>query len=285
MTHRERVLLIDHNSEVPLSVQANLLDISRSSLYYVPYVSPETIITRHAIDEIYTKYPFYGSRRIRDELRAAHRITICRDQVRRHMQAMGLEAIYPKRNISKTNPAHPTYPYLLHGLEITRPDQVWGTDITYIRLAKGFCYLVALLDWYSRYIVAWALSPTLEIDFCLENLGTALKEAIPNIHNSDQGSHFTSPQYTSLLHAQDIRISMDGRGRCMDNIFTERLWRTIKYENVYLRNYTAYREADTGIGEYVTWYNNERRHSSLQNHTPRDIYYQETIINQPVYIS
>jgi putative transposase len=279
--------LIEYGAPLSLSHQAKLLEISRSSLYYVyvPYTNPKTVAIRNAIDEIFTKYPFFGSRRIRDELKVVKNITICRDQVRGHMAAMGLEAVYPKQNTSLPHPNHPTYPYLLHRVQISKPDQVWGTDITYIRLTSGFCYLVALLDWYSRYIISWRLSPTLEIDFCLENLNTALENVRPDIYNSDQGSHFTSPRYTNLLQAKDVRISMDGRGRCMDNIFTERLWRTIKYENVYLRNYTTFREANTGIGEYIHWYNHERRHSSLENQTPYNIYKYKVIINQPVYIS
>lgn len=190
------------------------------------------------------------------------------------MRAMGLEAIYPKekKDTSISDTAHRKYPYLLAGLAIVRPNQVWGTDITYIRLEHGFCYLVALLDWYSRYVVAWKLSETLEIDFCLENLTEALGYAVPEIHNSDQGSHFTSPRYTDLLTAQNIQISMDGRGRCMDNIFTERLWRTIKYEDVYLKEYRTIAEALAGIAAYLHYYNHERKHSALDYHTPAEVY-------------
>lgn len=190
------------------------------------------------------------------------------------MRVMGLEAIYPKKNknTSISDNSHRKYPYLLAGLPIVRPNQVWGTDITYIRLQNGFCYLVALLDWYSRYVVAWKLSETLKIDFCMENLTEALNGATPEIHNSDQGSHFTSPRYTGLLIAKNIQISMDGRGRCMDNIFTERLWRTIKYEDVYLKEYQTLTEALAGIATYLHWYNHERKHSALDYRTPVEVY-------------
>lgn len=285
LTHHERRVLIEPESNLSLSTQTTLLGISRSSLYYQPIVNPEDIRIRNAIDQIFTDRPFFGSRRVKDALRDDYDISICRDQVRGHMQAMGLEAVYPKQNTSIAHPKHPVYPYLLRGISIQRPNQVWGTDITYIRLLKGFCYLVALLDWYSRYIVAWTLSETLEIDFCLDNLRKGLRTNVPEIHNSDQGSHFTSPQYTEILKAKEIQISMDGRGRCMDNIFTERLWRTIKYEHVYLRNHNTFKEAFPGIREYISWYNNKRRHSSLQHHTPAAIYFNKIIINQPVDIS
>lgn len=261
------------NDKVSLTKQAELLGISRSSLYYEPIINPEDVKIRNAIDEIYTAHPFYGSRRIRDDLKD-YRIFICRDQVRRHMKQMGLEAVYPKKklNLSRPDDQHKIYPYLLRGLEISRPNQVWGTDITYIRLENGFCYLAALMDWFSRFIVAWRLSPTLEIDFCLENLKEGLDLAIPEIHNSDQGSHFTSPRYVDILKEKEIKISMDGRGRCLDNIFTERFWRTLKYEEVYLKSYGDFREAKESIGRYIQWYNYSRKHSSLGKLTPAEVY-------------
>jgi len=227
----------------------------------------------HTLDEIYTARPFYGSRRMVVELERTHAIHAGRDHVRRLMQEMGLAAIYPKKNRgSEPNKQHQKYPYLLTNLTLTSPNQVWGTDITYIRLAKGFCYLVALLDWFSRYVVAWELSSTLQINFCLENLQRALVEATPEIHNSDQGSHFTSPQYTALLLDKNISISMDGRGRCMDNIFTERLWRTVKYEDVYLKSYATIDDARDGLGKYFPFYNTSRPHQSLQYRTPEEMY-------------
>jgi putative transposase len=190
------------------------------------------------------------------------------------MREMGLEAIYPKKRITIPNQQHLKYPYLLKNLPIVRPNQVWGSDITYIRLLKGFCYLVAIIDWYSRYVVAWTLSETLDIDFCLENLKTALSLAIPEIFNSDQGSHFTSPQHTGILLGNNIAISMDGRGRCMDNIFTERLWRTVKYEHVYLHDHQTSNQAEQGLAEYFNFYNHKRIHQSLDYRTPAQIYFQ-----------
>jgi len=227
----------------------------------------------NAIDEIYTACPFYGSRRMAVELGRTHGVTVCRDHVRRLMGKLGLEAIYPKKQRgSEPDGAHRKYPYLLNGLPIISPNQVWGTDITYIRLAKGFCYLVALIDWYSRYVVAWQLSDTLHMDFCLENLDRALTTATPAIHNSDQGSHFTSPAYTDILAKANVRISMDGRGRCMDNIFTERLWRTVKYEDVYIKSYATVDEARSGLGNYFPFYNEKRPHQSLDYRTPEELY-------------
>lgn len=227
----------------------------------------------HAIDEIFTACPFYGSRRMVVELARANAMHVCRDHVRRLMRAMGLATVYPKKHRgSEPNEAHAKYPYLLKNFTITSPNQVWGTDITYIRLAKGFCYLVALIDWFSRYVVAWKLSETLHIDFCLDNLTQALRHATPAIHNSDQGSHFTSPQYTDILHGKNIMISMDGRGRCMDNIFTERLWRTVKYEDVYLKSYTTTDEAREGLQRYFPFYNTRRPHQSLNYRTPEEVY-------------
>ena len=274
MTPRERKEFMEPISHISLFRQTRLLGVSRSSVYSHPSINPKTVRIRHAIDEIFTKHPFLGSRRIRDKLKDMG-ISICRDQVRGHMRAMGIETVYPKKklNLSAPNVQHRVYPYLLRHLPIIRPNQVWGTDITYIRLRNGFCYLTALLDWYSRYVVAWKLSGTLEIEFCIENLNTALQAAIPEIHNSDQGSHFTSSRYTDLLTAKDIQISMDGRGRCMDNIFTERFWRTLKYEDVYLKGYETMQEAQAGIGEYIRWYNYERKHSSLGNYTPAGVYH------------
>lgn len=227
------------------------------------------------IDKIYTDYPFYGSRRIRYELGQTHRILVARDHVRRLLRIMGIEAIYPKTkpNTSQPNQQHRKYPYLLKGLKIIRPNQVWGTDITYIKLENGWCYLVAFIDWHSRYVVSWALSPTLEIPFCLSALDSALKIAVPEISNSDQGSHFTSEQFLQPLIAQKVQISMDGRGRCMDNIFTERLWRTIKYENVFLKSYRTIDEANLGLTEYLQFYNTKRPHQSLDYQTPAAVYF------------
>ena len=261
-----------------LNFQTQTLEISRSRFYYQPMpVSQADIVVMGYIDKIFTDCPFYGSRKIQAELtHKPYNIFICREHVQRLMREMGLEAIYPKKKITIPNQQHLKYPYLLKNLPIIRSNQVWGTDITYIRLLKGFCYLVAIIDWFSRYVVAWALAETLDINFCLTNLQAALNINIPEIHNSDQGSHFTSPQYTGLLAVHpSIQISMDGRGRCMDNIFTERLWRTVKYENIYLRDYHTPNEARAGLTEYFTFYNYKRLHQSLGYLTPAEIYFKK----------
>jgi len=232
------------------------------------------------IDAIYTDCPFYGSRRIKYELNRTYQIPIGRGHTRTLMETMGLEAIYPKKklNLSSKDSENKIYPYLLAGLKINRPNQVWGTDITYVRLETGFAYLVAIIDWFSRYVVGWKLSNSLEIGFCLECLREALarSQAMPEIVNSDQGAHFTSPKFTGILEAEKIQISMDGRGRCMDNIFTERLWRTVKQENIYLNSYQDVAQARTGLNEYFSFYDNLRRHQSLAYQTPAQAYFQNS---------
>ncbi len=261
-----------------VSRQCELLGISHSSYYYQPVVNEAELarlkLHMDAIDGIYTAYPFYGTRRIQWELEQNYDIVIGRDRVRHLMQQLGLEAIYPRGpNTSKPAPGHAVYPYLLRGLAITRPNQVWGSDITYIRTATGFVYLVAFIDWFSRYVVAWRLSNSLEQSFCLEALDEALKVATPDISNTDQGSHFTSAAFLEKLQAKDVQISMDGRGRCMDNIFTERLWRTVKYENVFLKSYQDLAEAQVGLTEYFDFYNHRRWHQSLDYRTPAAVYF------------
>lgn len=269
-------LILPDSQDLSIVRQTELLDISRSGFYYQPAaVSQADIRIMGLLDKIFTDRPFYGSRRITEDLRQDYGEPINRKRVQRLMREMGLEAIYPKKRTTIPNQRHLKYPYLLKNLPIIRPNQVWGTDITYIRLLGGFCYLVALLDWFSRYVIAWTVSETLDMDFCLENLQRALEFNVPEIHNSDQGSHFTSPQYTSLLTAHpSIQISMDGRGRCMDNSFTERLWRTVKYENIFIRDYRTPMEARAGIGEYFNFYNNQRKHQSLDYRTPAQLYFQ-----------
>ena len=229
------------------------------------------------IDKIYTKCPYFGARRIKKILKRDHKIIVSRPHVGNLMKIMCLEAIYPKPNLSKPDNQNQKYPYLLRNLTIDRPNQVWGTDITYIKLNQGFCYLVAILDWHSRYVVAWELSNSLDIEFVLRNLKKALTINIPEIENSDQGSHFTSPQYTSILEGNNVQISMDGRGRCMDNIFTERLWRSVKYENVYIKSYGNITEARVGLTEYFDLYNNYSPHSSLGDLTPAEVYFNKNI--------
>lgn len=268
--------IIPGSTGLSLYSQTQVLGISRSHFYYQPAaVSPEEIQIMGFMDKIFTDCPFYGSRKIQAELtHKPYNVFICRQQVQRLMREMGLEAIYPKKQITIPNQQHLKYPYLLKNLAIIRPNQVWGSDITYIRLLKGFCYLAAIIDWYSRYVVAWTLSETLDIDFCLDNLRTALTINIPEIFNSDQGSHFTSPQHTGILLGNNIAISMDGRGRCMDNIFTERLWRTVKYEHVYLHDHQTSNQAEQGLTEYFNFYNHKRLHQSLDYQTPAQIYFQ-----------
>ena len=226
----------------------------------------------HAIDRLYTQYPFYGSRRMRHALLDDAGIAICREHVQRLMRTMGIEAVYPKKRTSIPGEGHRIYPYLLKNLTMRRPNHVWGTDITYIRMTEGFCYLVAILDWFSRYVIAWELSPTMEVGFCAAALRSALARAIPDIHNSDQGAQYTAEEYTAILLTHNIAISMDGVGRCMDNIFTERLWRSVKYEEVYLKSYRTIDDARDGLTRYFSFYNEKRRHQSLEYKTPAQVY-------------
>lgn len=261
------------NPKMPISVQADLLSLSRSSLYYRPVgPSPEEIAIKHRIDEIYTQYPFYGSRRITQQLVREGQV-INRKAVQRHMREMGLYGITPGPNLSRRNQAHQVYPYLLRDVPIVRANQVWGIDITYIRLTAGWMYLVAILDWYSRYVVSWELDQTMEMAFVMSAVERALQQATPEIFNSDQGSHFTSPQYIERLRQANIQISMDGKGRALDNVFTERLWRSVKYEEVYLTAYENPRQARQGLTRYLAFYNQERPHQSLQYRTPAEIYF------------
>jgi putative transposase len=284
---RNLTALIDPNHPtLTIAQQAQLLGVARQSYYYQPVVNEAELarlkLQLDAIDEIYTAYPFYGSRRMRVELEQEYGITIGRERIRHLMQQLGLEAIYPKPNTSKPTPGHEIYPYLLKGLKITKPNQVWGTDITYIRTTEGFVYLVAFMDWYSRYVVSWQLSDSLENSFVLAALQEALNfmadcglgiPAVPTICNSDQGSHFTSVAYINLLEQAGVAISMDGRGRCLDNIFTERLWRSVKYENVFLQSYQNIQEAQAGLTDYFQFYNHKRKHQSLDYRTPASVYF------------
>jgi len=276
LTHREKKSILDkEEAGISLARQCELLGVSRANAYYRPLVNEKDIQIMTLIDKIYTAFPFYGSRRIRYELKTAYQQSIARDHVRRLLRIMGLEAIYPrfKPNTSEPNEQHRKYPYLLKGLEIVRPNQVWGTDITYVKLENGWCYLIAFIDWFSRYVVSWELSPTLEIPFCLSAQARALQIAVPEISNSDQGSHFTSQQFLQPFLNQNVKISMDGRGRCLDNIFTERLWRTVKYENVFLKSYRTISEANLGLAEYFQFYNTKRPHQSLSERTPATLYF------------
>ena len=259
---------------MPLNEQAELLSLSRASLYYNPVApSAAEIAIKHRIDELYTAHPFYGSRKIREVLKAAG-VVINRKCVQRHMREMGIAGICPGPNLSKRNLQHKIYPYLLRHISSAYPNHIWGIDITYVRLQAGWMYLVAVLDWYSRYVVSWELEQNLEIDFVLAAVDRALARACPLIWNSDQGSHFTSSQYTERLLAANVQISMDGKGRALDNIFTERLWRSVKYEEIYLYEYGSPRAARQGLTRYFDFYNNERPHQSLDYLTPAQVYCQ-----------
>jgi putative transposase len=254
-------------------VQADLLGINRTSLYYKPRLIDELDLSiKAAIDRAYTAHPEFGYRRVAVWLRKRENLTVNRKAVLRHMREMGVQAVYPRQNTSRPNPANKVYPYLLSGLKITGPDHVWGIDITYVPIRRSWFYLVAILDWYSRYVVAFALDDTLEIGFVLEACKAALKEASPEIMNSDQGSHFTSPKYTELFLGAGSRISMNHKGRAFDNIFVERLWRTVKYEDVYPRSYETQRDARRGLSRYLHYYNHERPHQSLGYRTPSEVY-------------
>jgi len=266
--------LIEREESTPVSVrrQCELLFCSRSGFYYDPApVSPEDQAVMNLIDEIYTKWPFYGARRMSRELKSRG-FFVGRKHAGRLMRLMGLEALFPRRNTSKPYPGHPVYPYLLRGVNITRTNQVWSMDITYLRLRQGFVYLAAVMDWKSRYVLAWKISNTLTSDFCVEALKEALEYGTPEIFNTDQGSQFTSEDFVRVLKDRGIQISMDGRGRALDNIFVERLWRSVKYENVYLKGYETIPDAETGLKEYFDFYNLQRHHQSLAYKTPWLVY-------------
>ncbi len=266
--------MVEHaDPEVPLTIQADLLGVSRASLYYQPTApSPEEVALKHRIDEIYTAYPFYGSRRVAATLRREGR-EVNRQAVQRHRREMGIVGISPGPHTSRPHPTHPTYPYLLRHVTAAHPNHVWGIDITYIRLQGGWLYLVAVLDWYTRYVVAWESDQTLEVGFVLEAVGRALEVGCPTIWNSDQGSHFTSSQYLERLEERGIQVSMDGKGRALDNIFVERLWRSVKYEEVYLHSYDTPRAARHGLARYFRFYNQERLHQALAYRTPAEVYF------------
>ena len=264
-------MLEKDNPQIPLKMQAELLGISYSSLFYQPVPpSPRELAIKRRIDELYTAHPFYGSRKITAVLRPE--MGVSRPTVQAYMREMGLFALVPGPNTSQSAPQHQIYPYLLRHVSAERPNHIWGIDITYIRLQHGWLYLTAVLDWYSRYVISWSLSQTLELDFVLAAVDNALLQAAPEIWNSDQGSHFTSPRYLERLQNENIKISMDGRGRALDNIFTERLWRTVKYEEVYLHEYDSPKEAYHQLVTYFNFYNFERPHQALKYQTPSQAY-------------
>jgi putative transposase len=266
--------MIDREHLLPLSRQGELLNLSRSSLYYeaVPFSTKDVELIL-LIDEIHLKYPFYGSRRIRTELRDRGH-DVGRGHVSTLMKKMGIRALYQRPRLSQPHPDHKIYPYLLRGMEITRANHVWATDISYIPMAKGFCYLVAIMDWASRRVLAWRLSNTLDTSFCTEALEEAIARfGLPEIFNTDQGSQFTSEAFTGILNAHGISISMDGKGRWVDNVFVERLWRSVKYEEVHLKAYSSIAEARHELAKYFEFYNQRRRHQGLDERTPDEVYW------------
>ena len=252
--------------------QCQLLGLNRSSLYYEPAgESAENLRLMRLMDREYTAHPFLGSRRLTEWLKAQGE-EVNRKRVQRLMRLMGLEAIYPKPKLSAAGRGHRIYPYLLRNVRIERVDQVWSTDITYVPLAHGFMYLAAIIDWFSRYVLAWRLSNTLDGSFCLDMLAEALSRGRPEVFNTDQGVQFTASAWTSRLESAGVAVSMDGKGRCLDNVFVERLWRTVKYEEVYLHRYELVPELAKGLGEYFGYYNEERQHQSLAYRTPAAVY-------------
>lgn len=266
--------MIDREHLLPITRQYAILELSRASLYYkAETVSARDLELMRLIDEIHLKYPFYGSRRIREDLKDRG-YNIGRGHVSTLMRKMGIAALYQKPRLSKPHPGHKIYPYLLRGLDIRRANHVWAADITYIPMAKGFCYLVAIMDWASRRVLAWRLSNTLDASFCLDALEEVLgRFGTPEIFNTDQGSQFTSEAFIEMLSSWGISISMDSRGRWIDNVFIERLWRSVKYEDVYLKAYDSITAARQGLGVYFDFYNRLRRHQSLDNRTPDEVYW------------
>jgi putative transposase len=272
-TEAKRALVEPDNRQLSLRRQCELLGLNRSTLSYTPRGTSEfNLGVMRLIDEQYTRTPFYGWLRMtayvcRQGLQVNHK------RVQRLMRLMGLEAIYPKPKTTQVDGRAEIYPYLLRDLPISHPNQVWSSDVTYIRMAHGFMYLVAIIDWFSRYVLTWQLSNTLDGRFCLDALHTALRQGQPAIFNTDQGVQFTAHQFTNALEAAGVRVSMDGRGRALDNIFVERLWRSVKYEDVYLRDYQTVRELDAGLGRYFRFYNRERPHQSLGYRTPAEVHF------------
>lgn len=265
------------HSKLSMRKQCDLLCVNRSSLYYRPKgESPDNLKLMRIIDQEYLKHPFYGSRKLAFVLRSQGH-DVSRHRVRRLMQKMGIEAIYQKPRTSMPDKKHRIYPYLLKGLEIVRPNQVWATDITYIPLKRGFMYLVAVIDWYSRKVLSWKLSNTLDADFCVEALIEAIEtHGLPSIFNTDQGCQFTSTQFTETLKSHQIQISMDSKGRWMDNVMVERLWRSVKYECIYLQEFDSTLELKRALEAYMNFYNTQRPHATFDGQTPEDVYNQIT---------
>jgi len=270
---QQRVLIDSDHPQLSVRRQCELLGLNRSTLYYEP--APETaenLALMKLIDKQYTDCPFYGSRKMTRWLQEVMKLEVNRKCVQRLMRLMGLEAIYPKPKLSATGQGHKVFPYLLRNVKIDRVDHVWSTDITYIPLPSGFMYLAAVIDWYSRYVIAWRLSNTLDGLFCLELLDEALAQGRPEVFNTDQGVQFTAQAFTSRLVSAGVAVSMDGKGRCLDNVFVERLWRSVKYEDIYLRCYETVPQLSTGLERYFPFYNEARLHQSLDYRTPGQVY-------------
>jgi putative transposase len=266
--------MIEHgNPQISIRRQCTLVGLNRSSLYYPPTrETEENLLLMRLIDQQYTRTPFYGSRRMTHWLgRAGHEVN--RKRVQRLMRKMDLEAVYPRLRLSQAAPEHKVYPYLLRGIEVHHPDQVWSTDITYLPMQHGFMYLVAVMDWHSRYVLSWKLSNTMDVTFCLTALEQALEKGGPEIFNTDQESQFTSQAFTGRLEEAGVAISMDGRGRVLDNIFVERLWRTVKYEDIYIKGYATVAALEAGLADYFWFYNHERPHQALGYQTPAEVYF------------
>jgi putative transposase len=262
-----------HHPDLSIRHQCELVGLNRSTFYYTPATeSEENLLLMRLIDEQYMRTPFYGGPRMTAYLRREGHL-VNHKRVQRLLGIMGLQAIYPKPRTTITDKEHKVYPYLLRGLSITHPNQVWSSDITYIPMAHGFMYLVAIIDWFSRYVLAWQLSNTLDGDFCLQALEQALTVGQPEIFNTDQGVQFTAHDFTDCLEAHHIRISMDGRGRALDNIFVERLWRTVKYEDIYLKEYPTVLALDAGLSRFFPFYNTDRPHQSLAYRVPAEIHF------------
>jgi len=270
-----RALIEPQHPQLSIAQQCELVGLARSSFYYQPVpVDPFTLAVMHAIDRIYTDHPFFGVRRIWITLREDFHYPVNPKRVHRLMQQMGIQAIYPRKCLSLPDSDHRVYPYLLRGVTVDRPDLVWCSDITYLRLRGGFVYLVVVMDWFSRYVLSWRLSNTLDAAFCVAALEEALANGRPEIFNTDQGAQFTSTDFTGCVQAAGVRMSMDGRRRVFDNIFIERLWRSLKYEDIYLKDYETVPALIAGVGAYFAFYNHRRPHQSFDYETPAHVYHQ-----------
>ncbi len=269
--------MVDRNDAFTISKQCELLNVSRGYFYYVPIgLSEADLNMLEKIDALYTEDPARGQRRIRGALKKQFGISLGRDSIRGYMIILGISAIYPKRDLSKVNKKHKKYPYLLRGVKIERINQVWSTDITYVRLKRGFVYLTAVIDWYSQYVLSWRLSTSLDRQFCIDVVNDAFnKHGKPEIFNTDQGSQYTSSEFVELIKSKGAKVSMDGKGRALDNVFVERLWRTVKYEDIFIKEYATVPQCRDGLGKFFQRYNIQREHQSIDYNYPKEVYYNE----------